>query len=81
MGNTNHALSGNNNYPSINKFFWEHHIRENYLHAEDLGEEEGANGTVRESMDLFWRTRQKGIWAHSWVSTTFESSIEIVEAT
>ena len=32
----------NNNYPSINEFSREHHIRGNCLLAEDLGEEEGV---------------------------------------
>jgi hypothetical protein len=53
--------------PKIDEICWEHHVEGNYLLLGDWRGHGLPNATLRESMDLFLRLRQKGIRAHSWV--------------
>ena len=64
----------------IDEFFWEHHVQGNYILARGywkqdfLRQSKSSSSsssyphvTLRESYEYFWKLRQHGIRAHSWV--------------
>lgn len=56
----------------IDEFFWEHHVKGNYILArgywkQDFRRSKSPHVTLKESYEYFLKLRQLGIRAHSWV--------------